>query len=96
MVDTITVSPLGVRFAGTFEDYDEDIIDGIFAFRVVLHLGKNVTLETLDGDVSLGHISTALPMRPYMTFSSLARADSPIDVDSVTAVVVDGVRIPLE
>jgi len=93
IVNSVILNPLGVRFAGEFEDAGYDV-SGPFALRS-FSFGAEVVLETTEGNVYLGQAHTRIPAMPLTTFTSLARAEAPIDIDTVTAVIVDGVRIPL-
>ncbi|MCL2397629.1 MAG: hypothetical protein FWC93_06125 [Defluviitaleaceae bacterium] len=100
VVETMVVNPLGVRLIGSFE------YTGAW-----ITIGENVFVEIPDGLVATGTASgwhsssggweynrdTGEYEYPELwTFDIFSTALSPIDVASVTAVIVDGVRIELE
>jgi len=92
-IDSITISPLGVRFTGELSD-NITIAEGeVFELRTFVI--NEVVLETTMGEINLGHAVTMISQWPEISFSGLARAPTPIDIDAVTAVIVDGVRIEL-
>ena len=92
-IDSITISPLGVRFTGEMGDAVTIEEGEVFSLRTFVI--DDVVLETSDGEISLGRAVTMISAWPEISFSGLARANMPIDVGAVTAVIVDGVRLEL-
>jgi len=92
-IDSIVISPLGVRFTGKLGDNITTKDDGVFELRTFVI--SDVVLETTSGDINLGHATTMINAWPEISFSGLARATTPIDVEAVTAVIVDGIRVKL-
>jgi len=88
VIETMIISPLGIRTTGGF------IYDGRW-----INL-SDVAVETPDGVFYLADPSGwFVPNHEagyYGEFNVLSRSLAPIDVANVSAVIVDGVRIPLD
>jgi len=85
-VDVVTISPLGVNISGT--SYDAS-----FDWRHV-----SVGFETFDGQNDSPPDS--LMLMPWgaipLPFDVFISAESVLDISTVTAIIIDGVRIPLD
>ncbi|MCL2372706.1 MAG: hypothetical protein FWC78_04810 [Defluviitaleaceae bacterium] len=83
-INKLTVSPLFVRFSGAFS--------GEFDSHDFAYHRPNVVLETAGGEIPLvGFAASFGAPRFELTY----RTRTHLDVDAITAVVVDGVRIPV-
>jgi len=80
IVESVAVTPLGIHFSGRFEP------------NQFVTVGTEVVLETTLGNIDLG-AAQGLFMGITGTFNCFVGTGSVIDVDSVVAVVIDGVRI---
>ncbi|MCL1788613.1 MAG: hypothetical protein FWG38_11555, partial [Defluviitaleaceae bacterium] len=90
IIQTMTVSPLGVGATGI-------VTTDIHAAMASMH--SAVWVETSQGNVMVTEFALGRFSQGYgknATFSIFARADSPIDVVDVTAVIIGDVRIPVE
>jgi len=90
IVESVMVSPLGVGFNGRV---DGDINAGVRSLRGA------VSIETPAGNIVIHEfpmISFSQMYEDNAVFSGFARADLPLDAGEVTAVIIGGVRIPVE
>jgi len=99
VLEHVVVNPLGVGFAGSAADMDAGMAtmnSGLFS---------QVSIETPDGIILVReHPSIGISMDPNSfsredaaaLFNGFAMAETPIDVASVTAVIIGDVRIPIE
>jgi len=100
VIESMLITPLSVRFTGSFE------YTGAW-----ISIGDEMFVETTEGIVALSpgtglYTSTAPPtLNPYertyehtqaWSFDVYSTAYAPIDVASVIAVIIDGVRVPLD
>jgi len=96
MIESVTVSPLGVSFKGSVEG---GINEGVASLN-----GRSVWLETNAGNIlvqenpgvgfSTEFDENGIPANA--TVDGFARSDSPIDVSAVTAVIIGDVHIVVE
>jgi len=90
-LNSVTVTPMGVSFSGII---DGGIGDGVAAFT-----GRSVWIETPDGNIlvhELPGVGFSEALDHDTTFNGFARAESPIDVANVTAVLIGDLRIVVE
>jgi len=107
MIERIVVNPLGVGFIGSAENMDTGIAsmhtglfgyvsvetpDGIILVRENPSIGISMDHESFSREDALAGVDIVAAA----LFNGFAMAETPIDVDSVTAVIIGGVRIPLE
>jgi len=88
-IDSISLTPLGVRLTGQLS------YDAKYSFLWSGFVESGVVLETTEGNVYLDHIINMIDTYPNATFNSIAKTTSPINVDTVVAVIIGGVRIEL-
>jgi len=91
VIESVTVTPLGISFSGRVNG---GINEGAASFR-----GRNVMIETPAGNVLVQEhpgIGFSDMYGEDATFVGFARAESPINISDVTAVVIGGVRIAIE
>ncbi|MCL2216237.1 MAG: hypothetical protein FWB91_04360 [Defluviitaleaceae bacterium] len=81
VLEGMILSPLGIRFTGSFEYHGERV-----------RFGNEIAVETPEGIIPL-RPSGGSYFPPRWSFDVFAIAHSPIDAASITAVIVDGVRI---
>jgi len=90
IAESVFVTPLGVSFTGYV---DGGINDGAASFR-----GRAVFIETPAGNILVHAYPSVGFSHMYgenTTFNGFARADAPIDVMEVTAVIIGDIRIPV-
>jgi len=86
IVKSITVTPLGVRIAGSHVELSD----------IWLNAAGEVSVVTTDGTMTMGSSVSWFTDFPYSyDFVSFNRAAAPINVASITAVIIDGVSINL-
>jgi len=96
LLDSLFVSPLGVRFTGHPDG-------GVFA-GIILLSANSIWVETPHGNILVEESPRMLPATSLseddspdsLIIDGFARSESPIDVSAVTAVIFGDVRIPVE
>jgi len=85
---SVTVTPMGVSFSGIING---GINDGVASFN-----GRNVWIETPTGNILVQEFPSVGFSQMYdddATFIGFARAESPINVSEVIAVIIGDIRI---
>ena len=81
-INEIVLSPLAVRFSGTFKNREKSDPLPI------------ITIETADAEILL--FSTSASFNSITTtFEAVLHTNSPLNVEAITSVIIDGVRIPI-
>jgi len=98
-VGSIIISPRGVRLTGHVEGHDGMAAAGDDAgqFRLISEV-MEVALETDAGIVLMGlplSSNRVVLTDAVMPINTIFRAETPVDVTAVTAVIIDGMRLPL-
>jgi len=99
LFESVAVSPLGISFEGIIDGGMGGIDEGVNAFQ-----HKSVSLETRTGKllvqeypgVGFSAIYDDAGVLERTTFDGFARAESPIDVSEVIAVIIGDTRIAVE
>jgi hypothetical protein len=95
--NTFILTPLGLQVIGGIEAAEIEDWQGLNRHRLWWERNElSLIIETTSGNIDLWQPLGSFSFYPDASFNLTWRADSIIDVPSVTAVIIDGMRIEIE